>query len=155
MTTSPKRRRGGCGAGMAPDRRARHRYDQSVFHRLLERHDAIHRELTYLANGIRAVTTSDDPEVAALLQDHVPAMHRRLRENFPLRRWDPLYVAIFENRERIHMAIELVAGGVRVEETSDNPYVVGLIQAHGEAVTAFARRGHDAASRPSPMPQEA
>ena len=147
--------RGGCGAGMAPERRQRHRYDQSVFHRLLERHDAIQRELAHIDGGIRAVTTSDDPEVVALLQDHVPAMHRRLRENFPLRRWDPLYVAIFENRERIRMAIELVPGGVRVEETSANPYVVGLIQAHGEAVTAFARRGHEATGRPSPMSREA
>jgi hypothetical protein len=147
--------RGGCGAGMDPERRQRHRYDQSVFHRLLARHDAIRRELAHIDGGIRAVTTSDDPEVVALLQDHVPAMHRRLLENFPLRRWDPLYVEIFENRDRIHMAIELLENGVRVVETSDDPYVVQLIQAHGAAVSGFAAEGHSAAQRPSPLPQNA
>jgi hypothetical protein len=138
-------------AGREPGRHERHRYDQSVFHRLLERHDAIHREVEQLANGIRAITTSDDPEVAELIRDHVPAMHRRLREGFPLRRWDPLYVAIFEHRDRIRMAIELLPNGVRVEETSADPFVVRLIQAHGEAVSAFARHGHEAAGRSSPM----
>jgi len=147
--------RGGCGAGMDPEKRQRHRYDQSVFHRLLERHHAIERQLEHIDGGIRAVTTSADPEVVALLQDHVPAMHRRLLENFPLRRWDPLYVEIFENRDRIHMAIELLENGVRVVETSDDPYVAQLIQAHGAAVTGFAAEGHQAAQRPSPLPQNA
>ncbi|MFP4696687.1 hypothetical protein [Thiohalospira sp.] len=145
---------GGRGPGGDPERRQRHRHDQSVFHELLDRHDAIHRELETIPGGIRTETTSDDPEVVALLHDHVPAMHQRLQEGFALRRWDPLYVALFEHRDRITMAIELTDNGVRVEETSDAPEVTALIRAHGQAVNAFAARGHDAASQPSPMPDE-
>jgi hypothetical protein len=140
------------GHGLAPERRARHRHDQSVFHRLLERHDAIQRQHEVLDNGIRTLTTSADPEVIALLHDHVPAMHQRLEEGFALRRWDPLYVEIFSHRQQLRMTIELLEDGVRVEETSDDPWVIRLIQAHGTAVDAFVAHGHQAAGQPSPMP---
>ena len=142
----------GRGPGADPERRERHRHDQSVFHQLLDRHAAIQREVEAIPGGIRAETTSDDPDIVALLHDHVPAMHRRLQEGFALRRWDPLYVALFEHRDRITMDIELTERGVRVEETSDDPEVTALIRAHGQAVSAFAARGHAAASQPSPMP---
>lgn len=139
---------------MTPERRARHQHDQSVFHRMLEHHDALHRELEHIEGGIRAVTTSDDPEIAALIRDHVPAMHQRLEENFTLRRWDPLYVEIFENRDKIHMDVDLLPNGVRVVETSEDPYVARLIQAHGEAVNAFVQQGFQAAQQPAPMPKD-
>jgi hypothetical protein len=143
-----------CMAGMPEDKRQRHAYDQSVFHRMLERYDAIHRELEHIDGGIRAVTTSDDPEIAKLLRDHVPSMHERLEENFTLRRWDPLYVEIFENRDKILMDVDLLPNGVRVVETSDDPYVAQLIQAHGEAVNAFCEQGFQAAQNPAPMPRD-
>jgi len=140
---------------MDPERRTGHRHDQSVFHRLLDRHAAIQRRVERIEDGIRTVTTSDDPEVAQLIREHVPAMHRRLQEGFPLRRWDPLYVAIFSARDRIRMAIDLLPDGVRVIETSDDPEVVRIIRAHGEAVTAFVRHGHAAARHPAPLPEQA
>jgi len=141
-----------CGMDLDTERRRRHRHDQSVFHRLLQRHDAIRRELSRIDGGIRTVTTSADPEVAALLRDHVPAMHRRLQEGFRLRRWDPLYVAIFDYRDRIRMRVELLPDGVEVEQTSDDPRVVDLIRAHGEAVNGFVASGHAAAGRAHPVP---
>ncbi|WP_019570974.1 hypothetical protein [Thioalkalivibrio sp. ALE11] len=139
---------------MNPELQRRHQHDQSVFHRLLERHDAIQRTVTHIDGGLRSVTTSRDPEVVRLLHDHVPAMHRRLQEGFRLRRWDPLYVAIFDQRHRVSMDIELRADGVVVEETSDDAEVVELIRAHGRAVDGFVARGQAAAVQPSPMPGE-
>jgi len=141
------RRRGDHG------RRERHRHDQSVFHRLLERHAAIERQVEKLPSGVRTLTRSDDPEVVALLHEHVPSMHERLHQGFRLRRWDPLYEAIFDRADAIEMQIQLLDDGVEVLEVSDDHYVVALIQAHAEAVSAFVSHGQAAASRPSPMPE--
>lgn len=134
-------------------RRERHRHDQSVFHRLLELHAAIERRVEKLPNGIRSVTRSDDAEVVALLHEHVPSMHERLQQGFRLRRWDPLYEAIFDRADAIRMDVQLLSDGVEVVEVSDDLEVVALIQAHADTVSAFARQGQAAASKPSPMPE--
>ncbi|MEJ2060344.1 MAG: hypothetical protein P8Y64_07640 [Gammaproteobacteria bacterium] len=147
------RRRGGCG-GPDPARRERHQHDRDVFHQLLDSHEALRRRVVKLDNGIRATTTSPDPQVVALLHDHVPAMHARLEENFPLRRWDRLYAELFRHRDKIDMQVTLLPNGVEVTETSRDPEVVKLIHAHGDTVDAFVRGGYAAAANPSPVPRD-
>lgn len=132
----------------------RHKHDQDIFHTLLREHEKIHREVTSLPNGIRTITTSEDPVIVSLLHDHVPAMHKRLQENIGLRFWDPAFVEIFAQREAIDMTVTLLTNGVQVEELSSDDNVVALIHAHGEAVSAFAREGFTASQRPSPLPVE-
>ena len=134
------------------DKRARHQHDQGVFHTLLRYHDQIQRELTQLPNGIRSLTTSANPEIVGLLHDHVPAMHHRLEENFGLRFWDPAFPEIFAQREKVRMKVTLVHNGVLVEETSEDPNVVTLIQAHGVVVNLFVQRGFAQAQEVSPLP---
>ncbi|WP_297465997.1 hypothetical protein [Acidithiobacillus sp.] len=134
------------------DKRARHQHDQEVFHTLLRHHDQIQRELTRLPNGIRSLTTSVSPEIVGLLHDHVPAMHHRLEENFGLRFWDPAFPEIFAQREKVRMEVTLVPNGVLVEETSEDPNVVTLIQAHGAVVSLFVQRGFAQAQEISPLP---
>lgn len=134
------------------DKRARHQHDQEVFHTLLRHHDQIQRELTRLPDGIRSLTTSANPEIVGLLHDHVPAMHHRLEENFGLRFWDPAFPEIFAQREKVRMEVTLVPNGVLVEETSEDPNVVILIQAHGIVVNLFVQRGFAQAQEVSPLP---
>lgn len=134
------------------ERMLRHQHDQEVFHTLLRDHDRLRREVENLPNGIRSVTTSDDPGLVQLLHDHVPAMHRRLLDNMGLRFWDPAFREIFAQREKIQMKISLLPDGVLLEETSDDPNVVPLIQAHGEVVNAFVREGIAAFHRKTPLP---
>ncbi|MDD5003387.1 MAG: hypothetical protein PHS70_04600 [Acidithiobacillus sp.] len=134
------------------DKGARHQHDQEVFHTLLRHHDQIQRELTQLPNGIRSLTTSANPEIVGLLHDHVPAMHHRLEENFGLRFWDPAFPEIFAQREKVRMEVTLVPHGVLVEETSEDPNVVALIQAHGAVVSLFVQRGFVQAREVSPLP---
>jgi hypothetical protein len=50
---------------------------------LFRRHDQIRRTVTILPNGIRAVTESDDPDVAALIQKHVSSMYQRIDQDQP------------------------------------------------------------------------
>lgn len=130
----------------------RHRHDQAVFHRLLELHEEIDRQLEVLPDGIRSITRSQNAEVIQLLHDHVPSMHERLQSGFRLRRWDPLYEAIFDARDKIVMKVTLLSDGVEVTETSEDAYVAELIKSHGATVSAFAARGQEAAALPSPMP---
>ena len=145
-------RRGAGRAGGDPARAARHQHDQAVFHRLLALHERIQRELEYLPNGIRARTRSDDPEIVALLHDHVPSMKQRLEENFGLRFWDPAFAELFAQHGKVHMELTLLPDGVLIEETSDDPNVVTLIQAHGQIINLFVAHGGAQAQQESPLP---
>ncbi len=136
------------------DRMTRHKHDQEVFHTLLRYHDQIQREVTNLPNGIRSLTTSKNPEIVQLLHDHVPAMHHRLEENFGLRFWDPAFPEIFAQREKVRMEVTLVPTGVLVEETSEDPNVAKLIQAHGMIVSLFVQKGFEQAQQQSPLPAD-
>lgn len=138
----------GRGAGPDPDMRA----DQEVFHALLEQHTKIRRNVRNLKDGVETLTESDDPEVAALIQEHVAAMHRRVTEGRGLRFWDELFVAVFRDYKQIRMVVETTDHGVKVTETSDNPTVARLIQAHAVVVSRFVERGFDEAHENHPVP---
>ncbi|MEC3860809.1 hypothetical protein VK792_05895 [Mesobacterium sp. TK19101] len=136
------------------DRRARHQRDQSVFHELLRRHADIRREVTEVPNGIRAHTWTDAPDLVPLLHNHAQEMHRRVKEKFGLRFWDPAFAELFAQADKVQMTVNLTENGVEVLETSDDPNVVKLIRAHGATVSAFVREGGRAASQESPLPDD-
>ncbi|WP_308389351.1 hypothetical protein [Acidithiobacillus sp. AMEEHan] len=143
---------GGGRAGGDPARAARHQHDQAVFHRLLALHEQIERDLELLPNGVRARTRSDNPEIVALLHDHVPSMKQRLEENFGLRFWDPAFAELFAQHDKIRMELTLLPDGVLIEETSEDPNVVELIKAHGQVINLFVAKGGAQAQQESPLP---
>jgi len=116
-------------------------YDRDVFQTLLGNHELIRREYREIADGIESVTESDNPEVAALIQDHVAAMKVRIENGYRIRMWDPMFREIFDNADKIRMTFENTAKGVKVREVSDDPYVARLIQAHAKVVSGFVERG--------------
>lgn len=132
----------------------RYKRDQAVFHELLRNHDAIFREVENIGDGIRALTISDDPAIAGLIRAHVREMHRRLEEGFGLRHWDPAFAEIFAQRDKVRLSVTETGTGVVIEETSDDPNVVKLIQAHGVALTSFVNSGGKAAAQPIPLPDD-
>lgn len=140
----------GAGRGRGPG--AAMRADQEVFHYLLARHAEIDRTVKPLGNGVETVTESDQPEVAKKIQEHVAAMHKRVQEGRGLRYWDDLFVAIFRKHASITMSVENTEKGVRVIETSDDPTVVALIQAHAAVVSKFVAHGFEEAHRNHPVP---
>ncbi len=147
-------RRQGVHRRMDSGRMQRHTHDQSVFHTLLERHRELQREVENLPNGIRSVTTSQSPDLVALLREHAHAMHQRLQEGFGLRYWDAAFAEIFARADSVRMQINNLPDGVETIETSDDPNVIKLIQAHGQVVNAFVTEGFDAARRVSPLPDD-
>lgn len=127
----------------------------NTIHALLSDHSAIERRVEDIPNGVKTWTTSEDPEVATLIRQHVRQMDARLESGQPMRRWDPLFAAIFENADAIEMTIEDVPGGVYVIETSEDPEVVRLIRQHAHrAVSEFVERGMERAHEPTPLPEE-
>ena len=137
-------RRGPIGIGPARD----------VFHELLSRHDAIDRLVVDIPGGVRTVTTSEDPEVAALIRLHVRQMAARFEAGMPVRRWDPLFVELLNNYDKMTFIIEDLPDGLRVTHTSEDPQVALLIRQHAHrGVSEFVEQGFDRASERTPMPE--
>ena len=87
------------------------------------------------------MTESANPTVTALLHSHVESMIARVKEERPIHQRDPLFREIFRNASKISATYERTPQGIRVVETSSDAYVVKLIQAHAEVVTAFIANG--------------
>ena len=129
-----------------------HAADMQVFHQLFEHRTEINRQVVAREDGIETVTESKNPEVTRLLQTHVAAMLARVQEGRPIHQRDPLFVELFKNADRIEARHELTAGGVRVIETSKDAYVVKLLQAHAEVVSAFLANGMSEMMKNHPVP---
>jgi hypothetical protein len=127
--------------------------EMQVIHELLVDHEAIRRRVENVPGGIRAWTTSRDPELAELIATHVGQMRARIEEGDPIRHMDPLFREIFEHHEEIEMDVGSIAGGVLVIETSADPRVELLIRQHAHrAVSEFVAEGMARAMEPTPLP---
>lgn len=121
--------------------------ERSDLHDLFANHDKIKRSVTHLPDGIRTVTESDDPEVAATIQKHVAEMGKRVEEgrdpNLPIE--TPALRAIFQNKDKIKTAYEATEKGIIVVQTSTDATTVKALQDHAAEVTDLAQRGMVAA----------
>jgi uncharacterized protein YdcH (DUF465 family) len=129
-----------------------HRQDQALFSKLLEHHQALARETERLENGIIARTTSDDPELAKVLQAHVEGMEKRFGMGRAIRSWDPLFAALFEYKDQIRMEYRTIENGVEAKLTADDPKLIELIHSHDLTLHGFVDEGFEAGKRESPKP---
>jgi hypothetical protein len=141
--------RGGRGMMMGD---GAHMADMQVFHQLFDHRAEITRRVVMRQDGIDTVTESTNPDVTRLLQTHVQAMLARVKEGRGIHHRDPLFAELFRYADRIEASHELTAGGVRVVETSQDPYVVKLLQAHAQVVSAFIANGHSEMMKNHPLP---
>ena len=139
-----------CGHCMMND--TAHTSDMQVFHQLFDHRTEITRQIVVRPDGVETVTESVNPEVTGLLQRHVTSMLARVKEGRPIHRRDPLFAELFRHADQINARHELTAGGVRVIETSADPYVAKLLQAHAEVVSAFIKNGHSEMMKNHPLP---
>src|SRR6188508_3456852 len=129
ITVTPAFGQGGPGGrGMMGD--AAHAADMQLFHQLFDHRTEIERQVIAREDGIETVTESKNPEVTRLLQTHVAAMLARVKGGRPIHQRDPLFVELFKNADQIVVKHEPTAGGVRIVETSKDPYVVTLLHLH-------------------------
>jgi hypothetical protein len=90
--------------------------------------------------------------VAIKIQEHVAAMHRRVKNGQGIHLRDPLFAEIFQHYDKVSMKVEKTAKGVKVTETSTDPYVAKLIQAHADVVSKFIETGHEEVRRNHALP---
>jgi uncharacterized protein YhhL (DUF1145 family) len=126
--------------------------DMGVFHYLLDHRKEITRKVTKVPTGVETVTESDRPEVAKNLHVHVEAMHKRLLKGRPIHMRDPLFREIFRHADQITLRVENTPKGVKVSETSKEPYVAKLIQAHADVLNEFLAKGHEEVRKNHPLP---
>ncbi len=121
--------------------------ERSDIHGLLFNHESINRTVTNLPDGIRTVTESDDPQVAATIKKHVADMGKRVDEGrdpgLPIE--SPALHAIFRDKDKIKTTYETTEKGVIVVQTSTDATAVKSLQDHAAEVTDLARRGMVAA----------
>jgi hypothetical protein len=121
--------------------------EMGEIHSMLFNHNRIRRTVTNLSNGIRTVTESDDPEMAATIASHVAGMGERVRAgrdpDLPIQ--SPTLKTIFRNRDKINTTYENTPKGIVVVQTSDDPETVAALQKHAAEVSDLARRGMVAA----------
>jgi hypothetical protein len=140
-------------AGMGPGRHDRaHTDDMRGIHALLDQRAHITRTITLRPDGVETLTESTVPEVARLIQTHVAAMYARVDGGRPIHQRDPLFREVFAPARQIVMRHEATPGGIRVVETSADPYVARLIQAHAEVVSAFLANGRSEMMKDHPVP---
>jgi hypothetical protein len=68
-------------------------------------------------------------------------MHERLLHGRPIHVCDELFAEIFAHASAITMTVEDLPLGVKVTETSRDPYVTKLIRAHAALVSKFVENG--------------
>ncbi len=137
--------RGKQGGGMSGPQGAQsdptHSIDMKAIHFLMANRAQIHRTVVNRPDGVETVTESDDPNVTAVLVQHVEAMYGRVKDQRPIHVRDPLFAELFRNAPTLDMKVERTAKGVKVVETSSNPYSAKLIQAHAQVVSLFLANG--------------
>jgi light-regulated signal transduction histidine kinase (bacteriophytochrome) len=127
--------------------------DIAVIRELLIRHQEIVRTVEHFSYGIRATTTSADPDIAERISMHAEQMKSRLQRGAAIRQLDPLFAEIFAHHQQIDLEIEHLPNGIRVNETSSDPVTVMLIRQHAvRAVSEFAATGMSRAIQPTPLP---
>lgn len=148
-------RRRGQGRGRGPHGAgdAKLEQDHAVFFFLLKHRQEITRRVTDLKNGVETLTESKNPKVAAKIREHVASMYDRVEQKNPIHMRDPLFREIFRHADQVEMKTEKTKNGIRVIETSKNPYVAKLIQAHARVVSAFLKNGHQELRKNHHVPQ--
>lgn len=126
--------------------------DRDLFHDLLEHRADIRRDVTKTKQGVETLTESDKPAVASAIQKHVASMEKRIKDEKPIHLRDPLFAEVFRHADKIKFAYEKTEKGIQATETSDDPYVVKLIQAHAEVVSLIIKNGFDEAHRNHDLP---
>lgn len=117
--------------------------DMNIIHQLFANRGQIHRTVKEIPHGIRAVTESDDPDVTALIQSHVPKMYQRIDngQTFPMIRMVATLPTMFSNANRYQRQYELTSKGIIVTETSDDRDMVDVIREHAREVNGFVEEG--------------
>ena len=121
---------------------------------LLDSHELIRRTVNQdeETNIISTLTWSDNPQVSDWIKVHVKQMMQRVKQDRPIRRWDPVFAALFEHADEIETSSTNTENGVAVTQEGKTECGRTLVALHSAIVTSFVERGRDAAQDSHPVP---
>lgn len=150
----PGHRRGrgfGRGMGRGPGMQA----DMSTLHAMFADRAKINRTVKLLPDGAEATTESDDDNIAAMIQEHVPAMESRVHDDNPLppMTFHPIFVGLIKHAKDYTLDYKLTDKGIKVTYQAEDPYVIMLVQEHAQLVSRFIKNGMEEIHKPYQLPE--
>lgn len=144
---------GSGGKGMG--QRGGFRPDMTTIHAMFAASDKIQRTVKNLSDGAEATTESDDEKVADFIQEHVPAMERRVLESNPLppMTFHPIFVNLIKHSKDYTLKFEDTERGVKVIYKANDPFVIMLVQEHAQLVSRFLKNGMREIHKPYTLPE--
>ena len=121
--------------------------DMRTYTELFDRHRELRRRVELIPGGVRTVTESESPELAAQLQAHVASMYAHLQQGAEVSCMSASLPTLFRKAHRYRRTLAITAQGVAVTETSHDPVLASAIRAHAREVTGFVRDGMPAMMR--------
>lgn len=121
--------------------------DMSSYMDLFDRHKQIRRTVQEIPGGVRTTTESDDPAIAARLQEHVASMYQHVGQGQEVKCMSGSLPILFGDPAGYRRQLTVTAKGVSITETSDDPRLVQAIRAHAREVTGFVKDGMPAMMR--------
>lgn len=118
--------------------------DMSAYMDLFARRDEIRRRVEPIPGGVRTVTESDAPELAARLQAHVASMYEHLDRGAEVRCMSPTLPTLFRHASGYRRDLTMTRTGVIVIERSQDPRLAEMIREHAAEVSGFVREGMSA-----------
>ena len=115
--------------------------DMSMYMEMFSRHNEIRRSVEEIPGGVRTTTESDSPDLAALLQQHVPSMYSHLDQGGEIMCMSQSLPTLFRRASDYHRQIALTPTGVVAVETADDPNLTQVIRVHAREVTGFVTEG--------------
>lgn len=129
--------------------------DMRVIHAMFDNRDKIRRTVKMLPDGAEALTESDVATLAALLQEHVPAMDDRVTENDPLppMTFHPVFVGLINNSKKYTLEYETTEKGIKATYRAEDPFTILLVQEHAKLVSRFLKNGMAEIHKPYQLPE--
>ena len=120
---------------------------RDTIHELLAAHSKIKREVTVTDDGYKSTTTSEDQEVAKVLQRHVGQMEARMKKGLMVRRWDPAYVEFVNHYKDMEITLTKIDNGVSVVAKGKTEAAKKVARNHAGIITKLVANGMDEAHK--------
>jgi hypothetical protein len=115
--------------------------DMSLYMDMFNRHTEITRTVEKIPGGVRTITQSNAPDLAAQLHAHVSSMYSHVDQGSEVMCMSQSLPTLFRNAGGYRRQLTLTPAGVIAEETSDDPALTNAIRAHAREVTGFVHEG--------------
>jgi hypothetical protein len=129
--------------GMMGNPNMGHGNDAQLIHQLFADHNQIHRTVEEIPGGVRAITESDVPQVAALIQTHVSEMYDRVNtgQGIPMIGMSSTLPTMLQSANHYQRQLHLTSKGIEIIETADDPEMITVIRQHAQEVSQFVEQG--------------